>query len=362
MERGPFRWRVSRRTRPFVASHPEPGGNGWGGLLSAALDDARTELGAYASWSDHLGSGSVEAGLRYDLAGKVDALQPRLRAEWPFGRGWSVGGAVGRSARLYHAISDPHGEPELVFYDLWFVAGEQGIPVAQVDHAMLLASWQERALSFRAAAYLSRGTGMVEVRPETDQTLGGSALRTGESRTRGLEFQGGMNGSGRSITLSYALTWSERDWGAGWIPWAQDRHHLVRLAAQTGIGSGWRLSTMVEGMSAAPLTPVAYVAPNDPFPGEPGAVPSYVYGPEGSARGSGTFRVDVGVERAFGGPWGSRGAFTASITNLTFGPAAPIRPEEVSNLLYVPEGPHQVRYERLFDLPAIPSVGLRFEF
>lgn len=333
-----------------------------GALLSADLDDARTEFGAYASWSGRLGSGSIDAGLRYDVAGEVNALQPRLRAEWPLGRGWAVGGAVGRSARLYHAISDPHGEPELVFYDLWFVAGVQGIPVARVDHAMLSASWQERAVSFRAAAYLSRGTGMVEVRPETDQTFGASTLRTGESRTRGLEAQGGVNGGGRSITLTYALTWSERDWGEGWIPWVQDRRHLVRLAAQTGIGRGWRFSTMVEAMSAAPLTPVAYVAPSDPFPGGGSGAPSYVFGREGSARGSGTFRADIGFERTFEGPWGSRGAFTASITNLTFGPAAPIRPEDIGDLYIGPDGPHAVRYERLFKLPAIPSIGLRFEF
>lgn len=333
-----------------------------GSLLPAALDDARPEFGTYGSWSEKVGSGEVEVGLRYDVAGNAHALQPRFRGEWPAGKGWSLGGALGRSARLYHAISDPHGEPELVFYDLWFVAGEQGIPVARVDHGMLSATWQHSALSFRTAAYLSTGTGLVEVRPETDQALDGSALRTGESRTRGMEFQWGLNGTRRSVTLSYALTWSERDWGAGWIPWVQDRRHLVRLTAQSRLGKGWTLSALAEGMSAAPLTPVAYVAPSDPFPGDGSTAPSYVYGPEGSARGSGTFRVDVGVEHSFGGPLKSRGAFTASITNLSFGPVAPLRPEEIGNLYLGFEPPHPVRYERLFTMPAIPSVGLRFEF
>lgn len=333
-----------------------------GSLLPADLDDGRPELGGYGNWAERVGPGEIEVGLRYDVAGNAQAIQPRIRGEWPVGKGWSLGGAFGRSARLYHAISDPHGEPELVFYDLWFVAGEQGVPVARVDHAMLSTTWQRRGLSFRAAAYLSRGTGMLEARPETDQTLGGSTLRIGDARTRGVELQGGLNGAGRSVTLSYALTWSERDWGDGWLPWVQDRRHLVRLAAQTGIGGGWRFSTMVEGMSAAPLTPVAYVVPSDPFPEDGSNAPSYVFGREGSARGSGTFRVDVGFERAFGGPWGSRGAFTGSITNLTFGPVSPIRPEEIGSLYIGPEGPHPVRYERLFNLPAIPSVGLRFEF
>lgn len=323
-----------------------------GSLVPAALRSTVTEVGAYGSVSRLWGPMTVDLGLRYDGAGTVGAWQPRLRGELRLDGGWSLGMGVGRSARLYHSVSDPGSEPELVFYDLWFVAGEDGIPVARVDHAMLSLGWGEGPLSFRGAVYGSRGEGMVEVRPETDQSPG-SALRIGDSRTRGIELQGGVAGEGKSLTVTYTLSWSERDWGGGWIPWIQDRRHLVRIAAQTGIGAKWRLNALAEAMSAAPLTPVDYVVPVEPI---------YAYGRENSARGSGTFRLDLGVERPFQGPWGSRGAFTASVTNLTFGPVAPLAPEDPAGL-YPTGGPtHAVQYVRMFELPALPTIGVRLEF
>jgi hypothetical protein len=333
-----------------------------GGLLSANVEDARLETGIYGSWSSSVGRGGVTLGARYDQAGNVSALQPRVHLSFRLGAGWTLGAAAGRSARLYHAVSDPRGIPELVFYDLWYVAGAGGIPVAKVDHVVLSADWARGVWSFRAAAYGSRGTGMVEVRPETDQTASPSGLRFGDSRTRGIELQGGLGGADRSVTLSYALTWSERRWDATWVPWVQDRRHLVRLASQLGIGKGWHLVAMAEGMSAAPLTPVAQVILVQPEAGGP-IQPGYIYGPENSARGAGTFRIDAGLERRFRGPWGSRGTLTASVTNLNFGPVAPLKPEDAADLRYsvsAPSGP--IQYQRRFDLPAIPTLGLRFEF
>jgi len=324
-----------------------------GSLVPAALRSTVTEVGAYGAVSRVLGTTTIDLGLRYDGAGPVGAWQPRIRGEIRLDGGWSLGIGAGRSARLYHTVSDPGSEPELVFYDLWFVAGEDGIPVALVDHAMLSLGWGDGRFSFRSALYGSRGEGMVEVRPETDQSPGGGALRIGDSRTCGLELQGGVSGTGRSLTVTYTLSWSERDWGEGWLPWIQDRRHLVRVAAQTSLGTKWRLNALAEGMSAAPLTPVEYVVPVEPI---------YVYGRENSARGSGTFRLDLGVERAFQGPWGSNGTFTASVTNLTFGPVAPLAPEDPTGL-YPTGGPtHAVRYVRMFDFPAVPTIGVRLEF
>lgn len=336
-----------------------------GSLTGAHQDVTQGELSAYGSWSHRIGAAMVDWGLRADLAGPTHALQPRVRAELPIGKGWTLGAAVGRSARLYHTASDPATTDELVLYDLWLVSGTNGIPVGVVDHAFLTTTWRRDALSFRAAAYASRGKGMVEVRPNTDQSLVGGSYRVGDSRTRGVELQGGLAGRGRSITLSYALTWSDRDWGDGWIPWIQDRRHLVRLGTQTGLGGAWRLSLLTEAFSAAPLTPVAYVtSASPPTPdGDPGTVwPTYVYGPEGSARGAGTIRTDLGLSRSFHGPWGSRGTLDLSVTNLMFGNVVPLVPE--APVTYATRGASggPVRYERLFKLPAIPSIGVRFDF
>ena len=334
------------------------------GALTPANDAFSTvELGAYGSWADRIGAMRVNGGARYDRAGAVGVLQPRIRAELPVGRGWTFGAAVGRSARLYHQVTDPRTTADFILYDLWKVAGEGGIPAAKVDHAMLTASWGRGAWSLRGAVFASHGSGMVEVRPGTTPEVGGATFRVGRSRTAGTELQGGLGGAHGSLTLSYALTWSEREWGKGWIPWAQDRRHLVRLLGQGKVG-GWRATVMSELLSAPPLTPVDQVVWTRVPTAEDGAgygTLTYLYGPENSARGAGTFRTDLGLERDFGGPFGSRGSFTLSITNLTFGPVTPIVPGDPVDLLYGGD-PRSVQYVRLFEMPAIPMFGLRFEF
>ncbi|HET7042820.1 MAG TPA: TonB-dependent receptor plug domain-containing protein, partial [Gemmatimonadales bacterium] len=132
-----------------------------GSLFPAALDDGRPEYAGYGSWSERVGRVEVELGVRFDGSAGAGAWQPRARGDWDLGKGWSVGVAAGRSARLYQTVSDPNGEPELVFYDLWFVAGRGGIPVSRVDHAFLSTSWRHAGFSFRAGAYVSRGAGIV---------------------------------------------------------------------------------------------------------------------------------------------------------------------------------------------------------
>lgn len=334
------------------------------GSLTPANDAfSALEFGFYGSWADRIGAMRVNWGARYDRAGGIGAFQPRLRAELPVGSGWTLGAAVGRSARLYHQVTDPRSTADFILYDLWKVAGEDGIPAAKVDHAMFTASWGRGPFSLRGAAFASHGSGMVEVRPATVPEVGGTTFRVGRSRTAGAELQGGIGGTRGSLTLSYALSWSERDWGRGWIPWSQDRRHLVRLVGQGKVG-GWRATVMSELLSAPPLTPVDQVVWTRLPTAEDGADygwPTYLYGGENSARGAGTFRTDLGLEREFGGPFGSRGSFTLSITNLTFGPVTPIVPDDAVDLQYA-DPPRPVQYVRLFDMPAIPMFGLRFEF
>ncbi|HTK56176.1 MAG TPA: TonB-dependent receptor [Gemmatimonadales bacterium] len=334
------------------------------GSLTPADDAFSTfEMGAYGSWADRIGAMRVNLGARYDRAGGVGALQPRLRAELPVGANWTLGAAVGRSARFYHQVTDPRTTADFILYDLWKVAGEDGIPAAKVDHALVTASWGRGAWSLRGAAFASHGSGMVEVRPATTPQVGGTAFRVGHSRTAGVELQGGVGGARGSLTLSYALTWSERDWGKGWIPWSQDRRHLLRLVGQGKVG-GWRATVMSELLSAPPLTPVDQVVRTRLPTAEDGAdygTVTYLYGAENSARGAGTFRTDLGLEREFGGPFGSRGSFTFSVTNLTFGPVTPIVPDDPVELQYGGVS-RSVQYVRLFDMPAIPMFGVRFEF
>lgn len=341
------------------------------------VDLHRLEISAFAGWSQQLKATSFELGMRTDIAGGVDVWQPRVRALTRLGSGVSVGVSAGRTARLYHLVSDPEAEPDLAFYDFWLNAGEENVPVPVADHASLEVNLSRGAVSGRLSLFGSRARGLVELRPETDQTSTiPSPFRFGKGRSRGAEVQLAVRGSGErasSVSLAYVFARTERAWdGEGWLPWGRERRHLVRILGQTHLGSRFSLFSAAEGASAAPLTPVASVInvgtpdPEDGGVGRgPGAGrPSYLYAAENSTRGSSTWRIDVGTTYRFKGPWETSMEAGLSIINLGFGPVAALRPVDPAELLSsISAGtPTYVRYERLYDLPAVPTLTLRMEF
>lgn len=339
------------------------------------VDVRRLETGAYAEWSQLVGPATIQLGTRMDAAGSIYALQPRVRVQVPVGRTLSVAAGGGRTAQLYHLVSDSRSEPDLAFYDFWLPASDSGMPVATADHAALDLDLVSGLLHARLSAFLAQARGLVELRPATEPTPADSSqFRAGRGRTRGLEVQVAIAGSAtrrNSISLAYVYSGSWRDWGAGWVAWSQDRRHLVRLLGQIGLGQRWTLFGAFEASSGVCLTPVAQVI----FVGFPNATdndpsksaPVYVYGRENSTRGLGTLRGDLGGRFLFRGPWGSHAAVGISVLNVGFGPVAPIVPAsplyDIGDL--GPSGRPEVlhvRYERLFSLPPVPTVTLRVEF
>lgn len=341
------------------------------------VDLDRLEISAFAGWSQQVNATSLEVGVRTDVAGDVAVWQPRLRALTPLGGGVSVGVSAGRTARLYHLVSDPQSEPDLAFYDFWLNAGEENVPVPVADHGSLELNLSRGALNGRLSVFGSRARGLVELRPETDQSsVAGSPFRFGKGRSRGVEVQIALRGSSErasSLSLAYVFARTDRAWeGGDWRPWVQDRRHTVRVLGQTPLSSRFHFFAAVEGSSAAPLTPVSGVINvGGPDPEDGGIVrgpgvgrPSYLYGLENSGRGSGTWRADVGTYYRFKGPWRTSMEAGLSIINLGFGPVAALRPVDPAELLSsISAGtPTHVRYERLYDLPAVPTLTLRMEF
>jgi hypothetical protein len=331
-----------------------------------------TELGVYAEVTATFGRASLQAGVRRDGAGDTQVLQPRLRLAVPIGTDASIGIAAGRMARLYHLVADPQSEPELAFYDFWLNAGENGVPVPSVDHATVDLDVGRRRFAGRLSFYASRARGLVELRPSTDQRAEVTApFRQGRARSGGVEIQLGLRGgeaNASALSVTYVLSYTQREWGLGWVPWSQDRRHMLRLIGRTRLGTHWSLSALFEALSGAPLTPVEgvlIVSIPDPSGGGLNrdllGRPAYIYGEENKARSGGTARVDLGARYSFTGPWESRVALGLSVVNAGFGPVAPLRPAAPN---YDPgvglRG--RVRYERLFDLPAVPSLTLRVEF
>ncbi len=320
----------------------------------------QTEFNLYGEWQHEIGSMTLLVGTRVDAVGSHGVVQPRLYAGIPLTKSVTLEGGLGRASRLFYMIADPRSEPDVAFYDFWLPIEHNGASTPIVDHASATLGIVTGHLTARVSAFGSSAKGLGELRPETDQDAPAAAqFRFGKGRTRGLEAQVGLAAAGKglpSLTLSYTLTTSERNWGDGWVPWSQERRHTARLFSQLSLGR-WLLFSAAEAASGPPFTPVDQVVQvGIPDSTGLGRFPGYIFGKENSSRSAGTFRIDLGATYQFKGPWSSDMWLGLSVINVGFGPVAPteVQPPDLSTT--------RVRYERAFDLPAVPTVTLRVEF
>jgi hypothetical protein len=254
-------------------------------------------------------------------------------------------------------VSDPRPEPDLTFYDFWLSAGDSGIPVSIADHVTLELDTRRGVWSARISAFGTRARGMVELPPASDPIAATAGpFRVGRGRTRGLELQAAVGGTerrGSSLSVAYVVSASERDWGAGWVPWIDDQRHRVRVLGQVELSRRWALSGAFEGRSGVPLTAVDQVSPDG----------TLIFGPEHGIRSAGTAWLDLGVRFQFDGPWGSRGALGLSVLNVAFGPVAPLTlPFGTESIPVGDRRAVRIAWERTYRLPPIPTVTLRLEF
>ena len=261
----------------------------------------------------------------------------------------------------------------MAFYDFWLTAGANGVPIPVIDHATADLNLVRGVVSARVSGFMSRAKGIVELRPSFDQN--GEIVnpfRDGRGRSWGIETQIALRGTAErasSVSLTYVLSQSSRSWHQGpWIPWAQDRRHLIRLLGQTMLGHHWTLFGAMEVLTGPPLTPIEQIV-NVDRPGRsddlPGSSRAYVHGDENSARGSGTARADVAVTYGFAGLWGTRMGLGISVLNVGFDPVAPILTCGIHGCgdgKVEASTPSGVEYRRAFDLPAVPTLTLRMEF
>jgi hypothetical protein len=356
-----------RRVRSTIAVR-------WGDDYTPDTLDARL-LEGRAFVSGHLTSGSarLEGGVSVGAAPHAARVEPygRLSAVLSSRAAVSVGAM--RACRLYQFISDQQAEPQFTYPQFWLDADGTHVPVPCVDHLVGDFDYATERWSVHAGAYVSKGSGLAELRPVTDQRTGATPFRFGSSRTSGMELRAAWRpewAGGSSAAVAYVWARSDRRWeGGGWTPWLLDRRHTVRLQLEAALGARWRLSAVGEYQSGQAVTPVTAVVWT--YPPAPGgtALPSrlpiaYRYGPEGSARSAGTLRCDVGARVALRGPGRSRVELGFSVLNVAFGPVAPDAPVPPGELLGGPESSSAagVRYVRRFSLPAIPSITGRIEF
>ena len=335
------------------------------------------ELQAFGTVTARFGTATLDAGARVDRSPLVTLFQPRARLAVALSPAVVASFSAARASRLYQVITDPQPEPTLSFYDFWRVAGQPGVPAPRIDHVAAEMDIGRGRWQVHLGAYASRGTGLAELRPDQDLT-DTTAFRFGDSRTAGLEVRlarGPIRPGGALVTLSYALGTSERRWEDGvWRPWRLDQRHRLRLQGDAPLGDRVRFFALGELRSAQPEVRVSElyfrsfsVVPGDTLQGR-AIGPAYLYAPEGSARGGATAWIDVGTRMRIDGPWHMQTTLGFSVTNLVFGPVAPLEPVSPINALYpnggsaAPVTVNGVPYERRFTLPPVPSVTVRVEF
>lgn len=342
-----------------------------GGAYSAPSVDDAGAFGAVSAVLEHrTGRLTVRPGLRLDANAHIQAWQPRLHVGADIGSGWSMGVAVGRTARLYHVINEnvPGMEDILSIYDLWRPAGRDGTPLSVADHALVELKRTGVGRSLRTSAFYSRLRGVGEVRGSVIQASDGAFFRFGRGRVWGFDAQLALAGPRSSLSASYVLSWSRRTWDssdAPEIPWRYDRRHQARAFGSLLAGRGWRLFVLGELTSSDPITPAlgtmsrAHLNPDGTVERGEFGIPVLVFGPENSARGGWMGHVDVGFHKEIDGPGRSVGRLGISVLNLGFTPIAPGLPEikydenlGFSRVLYTP---------RLF-LPPVPTLTFMLEF
>ena len=140
---------------------------------------------------------TIFAAVGFCLVAAVSAIQPRGRLALAIARHASLGVAVGRTARLFHLVTDPQSEPDLAFYDFWLNAGQNGVPVPKIDHATLDLDLMHGPFAGRLSLFGSRARGLVELRPQSDQRAGSiTPFRYGRGRSAGF-IVGWARGRGR---------------------------------------------------------------------------------------------------------------------------------------------------------------------
>jgi hypothetical protein len=336
-----------------------------------SLSDAQ----AYLTARRILERATLEAGLRLDASRTARSLQPRARVSFLPRAGFTAALTYARASRLYQLLSDVQSEPEIAFVDSWLNSDDAAVPTPKVDHVAADIDLERGGRTLHVSLFASRGRGIGELSPITDQRPGVGPYRFGRSRTRGIELRGALRSTGghSSLVANYVLSSSQRRWDDGvWSPWRLDRRHVARIQAETRLGGRWHVFAVGELLSGQPITRVQEVfrRPRPTIPGAPDVgrfLLNYVYAEEGAARSTGTYRFDLGVDVRFGGPGRSVIQLGASVINLGFGPVAPEVPVEPFELFGASTGPSDgslppVGYKRLFDLPAVPTIMVRIEF
>lgn len=326
-------------------------------LPAADLSVKGTESSAFLELESPLLGGVLRTGWRTDAFNGTTLGQPRASFQRQVGSSSWFSAGVGRSGRLMHVVSDARSEPKVAYYDIWLAAGESGVPPAKVDHAAVEVGTTLGGATLRFAAFGASGDGQIDLTPEVPPARGSVVYRHGRLRVRGLEIEARrVSESGRWLgQVSYLLSASERDWGEGWVPWVLDRRHQLRFHGAFRPSPATTISAALDLATAQPYTPfIRFDSTAAGFTG--------VFGRENSARGRFGARLDLAIQRAMRGPFGTDLAIGLSVANIALGDQSA---REYSVRFPVPGGGPTTAIPasaQLFTLPPLPSLLVRLMF
>lgn len=222
---------------------------------------------------------TVTTGLRVDRFEEISewAVDPRGTVKYTHGKTTFKGG-IGR-------FSQPPEEGEAL--------EGLGNPNLEAEHAIHYGLGVDHQLD----AHVSLGVEgyYKDLQNMIASTPTGMRDNSGIGRVYGLELSGRWTPGGAfSGFLSYTLSRSERDDGAGWRPFDYDQTHIFSVAGSYKLGRGWELGSAFRLVTGNPETPVI----GSVFDAD---VDTYrpLYGAVNSARAPMFHRLDVRVEKQF---------------------------------------------------------------
>ncbi|HEY7768500.1 TonB-dependent receptor [Longimicrobium sp.] len=258
---------------------------------------------------------ALRAGMRVLYAGELGtALMPRVGVRWSAAPGLALSAGGGRYAQVMHSLRDEESlGSAFLAYDLLAAPGAHaGLMTA--EDVTVGAEWSRGATSLRVDAY-ARWLHDLPLPPAADNPLEspvlvGDGFRTGEGTARGLELLASHVRGRSHLSLSYALSFSERTVDGERFTPRFERRHTIDATAITPLGRSGEFNARLAIATGQPYTPVLGVAQGyrwDPATGRYGAADAdagtILLGRHNAARLPGYLRLDVSARREYRRRW-----------------------------------------------------------
>ncbi|HEX6940838.1 MAG TPA: TonB-dependent receptor [Longimicrobiales bacterium] len=311
----------------------------------------------------------IRGGLRVLYAGpRGTAWMPRFGARFEVRPGLALNFGAGRYAQVMQSLRNEEAAwAGLTAYDLLgAVPAGAGLPIA--DDAVLGVEWRAASTELRIDAYAKR-TMRFPLPPTPADPIDAPIIvvdgwRAGEATARGVEATFRHRRGASELSVSYALTFAEREVGGERFAPHFERRHALDVTATLPLGARGLFSARLAAATGQPYTPVVGRSVRFHFDPETGMFQNLgdallLLGAHNTARLPGYLRLDVAARKEFDKSWFGGVTLTPylQIINVL----------NTRNVLFA--DPKQFDYgaggavqEYLPQLPFLPTFGVEWRF